>query len=337
MKMTFRLTVIGGLIVFFSVVTAAVFIPGLVWNPPQTIDAHPYTDEQTRGREIFYSNGCNYCHTQYVRAEDTGMGEVSDGGNYVFDNPMILGSERTGPDLSYIGRKRSEAWEIDHWKDPRQMSPLSIMPSFEFLSDDELQAMAAYLFNLGDRVAAEFMIRPPAPYVDVASTNEIPAVQPASGDQPQGWSSWQDAGLQEGKELYVVRCMTCHGCAGNGLGTYAGTLVVTPADYKQDPFRNMPPDQWFWHVSEGVQGSVMPPWKESMTEDERWKVIDYVRQIFARPVERDPDEGDPPGDYANLNNPVEMTVQVLDEGKAIFIRECRVCHGDAGTGHGPYR
>lgn len=337
MKMTFRLTVIGGLIVFFSVVTAAVFIPGLVWNPPQTIDAHPYTDEQTRGREIFYSNGCNYCHTQYVRAEDTGMGEVSDGGNYVFDNPMILGSERTGPDLSYIGRKRSEAWEIDHWKDPRQMSPLSIMPSFEFLSDDELQAMAAYLFNLGDRVAAEFMIRPPAPYVDVASTNEIPAVQPASGDQPQGWSSWQDAGLQEGKELYVVRCMTCHGCAGNGLGTYAGTLVVTPADYKQDPFRNMPPDQWFWHVSEGVQGSVMPPWKESMTEDERWKVIDYVRQIFARPVERDPDEGDPPGDYANLNNPVELTVQVLDEGKAIFIRECRVCHGDAGTGHGPYR
>jgi cytochrome c oxidase cbb3-type subunit 2 len=337
MKMTFRLTVIGGLIVFFSVVTAAVFIPGLVWNPPQTIDAHPYTDDQARGREIFYSNGCNYCHTQYVRADDTGMGEVSDGGNYVFDNPMILGSERTGPDLSYIGRKRSEAWEIDHWKDPRQMSPLSIMPSFEFLSDDELHAMAAYIFNLGDRVAAEFMIRPPTPYVGVASTNEIPAVQPSSGDQPQGWSSWQDAGLQEGKELYVVRCMTCHGCAGNGLGTYAGTLVVTPADYKQEPFRNMTPDQWFWHVSEGVQGSVMPPWKESTTEDQRWKVIDYVRQIFARPVERDPDEGDPPGDYANLSNPVELTVQVLDEGKAIFIRECRVCHGDAGTGHGPYR
>ena len=37
------------------------------------------------------------------------MGPVSEGGNYVFDNPMILGSERTGPDLSYIGRKRSEA------------------------------------------------------------------------------------------------------------------------------------------------------------------------------------------------------------------------------------
>ncbi len=49
------------------------------------------------------------------------MGPVSEGGNYVFDNPMILGSERTGPDLSYVGRKRSEAWEIDHWKEPARL------------------------------------------------------------------------------------------------------------------------------------------------------------------------------------------------------------------------
>ena len=337
MKMTFPVTVIGGLIVFFAVVIAAVFIPGLVWNPPQTLNAHPYTGQETLGRETFYSNGCNYCHTQYVRGEDTGMGDPSEGGDYFFDNPMILGSERTGPDLSYIGRKRSEAWEIEHWKEPRKVSPLSIMPSFEFLSDTELEAMAAYLFNLGDRVAAEYMILPPGPYADITNPTSFPAEPPASGNQPRGWPTWTDAGLQQGKELYVERCMTCHGCAGNGLGTYAGTLVVTPADYKQEPFRNMPEEQWFWHVSEGVQGTVMPPWKESMTEEERWQVIDYIRQIFSRPVERDPDEGDPTGTYAGVTNPVDLTVETLEEGKAIFIRECRVCHGDAGTGHGPYR
>ena len=92
------------------------------------------------------------------------MGAVSQGGDYVFDNPMILGSERTGPDLSYIGRKRSEAWEIEHLKDPRALSPLSIMPNFAFLSDDELKALAAYLFSLGDRVAQCRMILPPAAY-----------------------------------------------------------------------------------------------------------------------------------------------------------------------------
>lgn len=336
MKMTFKITVIGGLIVFFAVVIAAVFIPGLVWNPPQTIVAHPYTDEEATGRELFYSNGCNYCHTQYVRAEDTGMGSPSDGGNYVFDNPMILGSERTGPDLSYLGRKRSEQWDINHLVEPRKMSPLSIMPSFDFLTEAEQQAIIHYLFNLGDRVAAEYMIRPPAPYAGQRTSLSYPTVKLAS-DQPQGWSTWEAAGLQEGKELYVDRCMTCHGCAGNGLGSYAGTLVVTPANYKQNPFRNMPDDQWYWHVSEGIQGTVMPPWKESMTEEERWKVIRYIQQIFSRPVERDPDEGDPSGQYASLTNPIDLTVATLDEGKAIFIRECRVCHGDAGTGHGPYR
>ena len=336
MRMTFKITVIGGVIVFFAVVTVAVFVPGLIWDPPRTVIAHPYTAVESEGRELFYSNGCNYCHTQYVRSEDTAMGPESQGGDYVFDNPMILGSERTGPDLSYLGRKRSEAWDIRHLEEPREMSPMSIMPSFEFLADEQEQKIINYLFNLGDRVAAKRMIRPIGPYVNREDPIAYPTVS-TSSDQPQGWPTWEAANLQEGKELYVARCLTCHGCAGNGLGSYAGTLIVTPADFKQEPFRSMPDDEWFWHVSEGIQGTVMPTWKTSLSEDERWTVIRYVQQIFARPVMHDPDEGDPSGDYANLTNPLPVTVELLDEGKAIFIRECMVCHGDAGRGHGPYR
>ncbi len=334
MKMTFKTVVIGGLIVFSAVVLAAVFIPVGVWNPSQTDVAHPYTDQEMRGREAFYSNGCNYCHTQYVRYEDTGMGPISQGGNYIFDNPMILGSERTGPDLSYLGRKRSEQWEINHLKDPRVYSPLSIMPSFNFLSDHELKDIAAYLFALGDRNASMCMILPPAEYA--GTSDPITYGEITLTDQDQGWETWNAADLQEGKIVYVDKCLTCHGCAGNGLGSYGGTLSVTPANFKQNPFRNMPDDQWFWHVSEGVPGTVMPPWKESMSADDRWKVIRYVQQIFARPMMRDPAEGDPPADYASMTNPLPQTVETLEAGKAIFIRECMVCHGDAGTGHGPY-
>jgi cbb3-type cytochrome oxidase cytochrome c subunit len=336
MRMTFKITVIGGVIVFFAVVTVAVFVPGLIWDPPRTVIAHPYTAKESEGRELFYSNGCNYCHTQYVRSQDTAMGPESAGGNYVFDNPMILGSERTGPDLSYLGRKRSEAWDVRHLAEPREMSPLSIMPSFEFLSDDQQKKIINYLFNLGDRVAAERMIRPVGPYVNRKDPIAYPTVS-ATSDQPQGWPTWEAAQLQEGKEIYVARCLTCHGCAGNGLGSYAGTLIVTPADFKQEPFRSMPDDEWFWHVSEGIQGTIMPTWKTSLSEEERWKVIRYIQQIFARPVMHDPDEGDPPADYANLTNPLSVTVELLDEGKTIFTRECMVCHGDAGRGHGPYR
>jgi mono/diheme cytochrome c family protein len=336
MKMTFKVAVIGGVIVFFAVVLAAVFIPTLVWNPPQTVIAHEYSSPEERGREIFYSNGCNYCHTQYVRAEDTAMGPVSQGGSYIFDNPMILGSERTGPDLSYIGRKRSETWEVEHLKNPRKLSPLSIMPSFEFLPEEDLRAIAAYLFALGNRVAQESMIPPPAEYAGSKDPIPYPLSKPAP-DKPQGWPNWEAAGLQEGKEIYVTYCLVCHGCAGNGLGSYGGTMVVTPANYKQEPFRSMPDDQWYWHVSEGIPGTLMPTWKTSLTEDQRWKVIRYIQQIFSRPIMRDPDEGDPTGAYANLSNPLPLTVEVLEEGKTIFTRECMVCHGDAGRGNGPYR
>jgi mono/diheme cytochrome c family protein len=334
MKMTFRTIVIGGLVAFLAVVLAAVFIPAGIWMPPQTDVAHPYTDQEAQGREIFYSNGCNYCHTQYVRYEDTAMGPVSQGGNYTYDNPMILGSERTGPDLSYLGRKRSEQWEINHLKDPRVYSPLSIMPSFEFLSDKQLEDLAAYLFALGDRTAAEWMILPPTEYSGTSDPIAYGETKPSAQDQ--GWQTWDAAELQVGKEIYVDRCLTCHGCAGNGLGSYGGTLIVTPANFKQEPFRSMPDDQWYWHVSEGVPGTVMPAWKESMPELDRWRVIRYVQQIFARPLMRDPAEGDPPAEYASLTNPMPETVETLGEGKAIFIRECMVCHGDAGTGSGPY-
>ena len=162
----------------------------------------------------------------------------------------------------------------------------------------------------------------------------VGATTPTQNDQ--GWETWTKAGLQQGKEVYMDRCQTCHGCAGNGLGTYGGTLIVTPANFKQYPFRDMPEEEWFWHVSEGIPGSVMPPWKESLNEEDRWLAIRYVRQIFSIPVMRDPAEGDPSGEYANLTNPVPLTVEALEQGKDIFTRECMICHGAAGRGDGPY-
>ncbi len=55
MKMTFKVTVIGGVIVFFAVVLAAVFIPTLVWNPPQTVIAHPYSSLRRKRSPRFFT------------------------------------------------------------------------------------------------------------------------------------------------------------------------------------------------------------------------------------------------------------------------------------------
>ncbi len=335
MKMNFKIILVGGLAVFFGVFAIAVFLPGLMTSTPTTI-AHPYTDEQLAGRRVYYSNGCIYCHTQYVRGEDTAMGAVSVRGNYAFDLPLLFGSERTGPDLSYIGRKRSAAWDIAHLREPRELSPLSIMPSFEFLSEEELEVLAAYLFALGDRVAQERMIPPPPPYEGKSDPSEAAMVGVPEGGLTDGWAAWRKGGFQDGKELYVARCMPCHGCAGNGLGGYAGTMSVTPADFTQEPYRSMPADQWFWHVSEGLPGTLMPTWEASLSESRRWSVIRYVRTIFSEPVMRDPLAGRPTGDYAGLKNPLDSSYSVLDEGKTIYTRDCMICHGVAGRGDGIY-
>lgn len=337
MKMSFKVVFWGSLIVVLSVITIAVFTPAMVWKPPVTMIAHVRTPEQELGRKLFYSNGCNYCHTQVVRAIDNGMGPVSQGGDYAYDQPLTLGSIRTGPDLAYIGRKRSQQWEIDHLKNPRKFSPLSVMPNFTFLDDDELRAISEYLYYLGDRTTAQFMIEAPEPYQGASGATFSTAVQTTGDDAaPQGWPTFKESGLYDGKQIYVSRCMTCHGCAGNGLGTYAGTLIVTPANFKVDPFRTMPDEQWFWHVSEGVQGTVMPPWRESLSESQRWDVIHYVQQVYAAPFERDPDEGDPPPEY-QLKNPLPVTLDTIDAGKRIWTRECAVCHGDSAQGEGVYR
>jgi mono/diheme cytochrome c family protein len=338
MRMTFTVLIVGGLIGFFAVVTWVVFLPTALWQPERTIIAQGYQGDVARGRSLFFSNGCNYCHTQYVREQDVAMGPRANGGNYTEDNPMILGSERTGPDLSYIGRKRSQQWELKHLEHPRDLSPLSIMPDFAALSGQDQHDIVAYLFDLGDRNSAAWMIRPyNTVYLNVKGPSPEPTAQPGLTDVPKGWDTFKASGLWQGKQIYLTNCLTCHGCAGNGLGAYGGTMVVTPVNFKQEPFRAMPDDEWFWHVKEGVPGTLMPVWKTTLSDQQIWNTISYVQQMYAQPFYHDPDEGDPPPPFDTMKNPLENSYAVLDSGKAIWTRECQVCHGCAARGEGMYR
>src|SRR5215213_8798778 len=53
--------------------------------------------------------------------------------DYIYDNPTMLGTMRTGPDLANIGvRNPSATWHHTHLLNPRSAVPWSIMPSFAF-------------------------------------------------------------------------------------------------------------------------------------------------------------------------------------------------------------
>ena len=102
----------------------------------------PLDDWRERpGKRVYESLGCIYCHSQQVRPDDFGADLLRGWGrrrsvprDYLFDDPPLLGSMRTGPDLANAAQRQPSAqWHYLHLYDPQLTSPGSIMPSFKFL------------------------------------------------------------------------------------------------------------------------------------------------------------------------------------------------------------
>jgi cbb3-type cytochrome oxidase cytochrome c subunit len=69
--------------------------------------------------------------------------------DYLQDYPVQLGKLRLGPDLSnYGGRQTNAAAIIERLRNPQAAVPDSWMPSYRFLSNEDIQALASYLISL---------------------------------------------------------------------------------------------------------------------------------------------------------------------------------------------
>ena len=111
-------------------------------NIPTIASVKPYTPLELQGRDIYIREGCNVCHSQWVRPfrseTERYMGEYSKAGEYVYDHPFLWGSKRTGPDLMRLGGKYPDSWHYHHMMDPRTMSPGSIMPKYQWLAEQDI-------------------------------------------------------------------------------------------------------------------------------------------------------------------------------------------------------
>lgn len=110
-------------------------------NIPTISSVKPYTPLELQGRDIYVREGCYTCHSQMIRPfrdEVARYGEYSKAGEFVYDHPFQWGSKRTGPDLAREGGKYPDSWHYNHMLDPQTMSPGSIMPSYPWLFDNEI-------------------------------------------------------------------------------------------------------------------------------------------------------------------------------------------------------
>ncbi len=110
-------------------------------NIPTISSVKPYSPLELQGRDIYIREGCYVCHSQMVRPlrfETERYGEYSKAGEFVYDHPFQWGSKRNGPDLARVGGKYPNSWHYNHMMDPTTMSPGSIMPTYPFLLDKEI-------------------------------------------------------------------------------------------------------------------------------------------------------------------------------------------------------
>jgi cytochrome c oxidase cbb3-type subunit II len=102
----------------------------------------PYTPLEQAGRDIYIREGCYTCHSQMIRPfrdEVERYGHYSLAAESMYDHPFQWGSKRTGPDLARVGGKYSDAWHVQHLKEPRSVVPQSIMPGYTFLAETPLK------------------------------------------------------------------------------------------------------------------------------------------------------------------------------------------------------
>jgi cytochrome c oxidase cbb3-type subunit I/II len=168
-------------------------------NIPTIASVKPYTPLELQGRDIYVREGCYTCHSQMVRPfrhETERYGEYAKAGEYVYDHPFQWGSKRTGPDLLRVGGKYPNVWHYHHMIDPRTMSPGSIMPPYEFLSENNLDtastpAKIRAMITLGVPYPAGYDQQANADLMQQA--NAIAADLKASG-----------AGIESNKELVAL-------------------------------------------------------------------------------------------------------------------------------------
>ena len=107
------------------------------------------------GLSVYLNQGCGYCHTQLVRPvlADVGLGPATETYADALEGG-VYGVQRIGPDLAHVGGRAPYGGDGDQagmdglaqlLRNPREVFPDGMHPSYSHLSDADLAALATYL------------------------------------------------------------------------------------------------------------------------------------------------------------------------------------------------
>jgi cytochrome c oxidase cbb3-type subunit 2 len=297
---------------FFIVLTLFVAIIPAVNNQMNNAPlpgSKPLTPLEQQGKAIFISEGCVACHTQQVRNLDMDKGwgtRPSVAADYARNTRIdiwrntatLMGSERTGPDLTNIGNRQSSAdWHMLHLYNPRSVMPASVMPSYAWLfivkdyaypGDIIVTVPDEFRKGISGKIVASPEALALVAYLKSLKQTPLPTGKPVpiflygkdkgTGSIPADAKSAGKSGL-DGAVLYAGNCQACHQENGQGLpGAFPplkGSKVVldTSADIQVTIIMK----GYNGRVSEGY--GIMPPvgTNNNLTPEEVTAIVNHER------------------------------------------------------------
>lgn len=87
--------------------------------------------------------------------------------------------------------------------------------------------------------------------------------------------------ISAGKEIFSGkgRCAMCHGETGKGDSPMAAAFNPKPRDFTNLQWQKVRTDgEIFWAISEGTDYGMIP-FGSSLSEKERWELVNYIREI----------------------------------------------------------
>ena len=92
----------------------------------------------------------------------------------------------------------------------------------------------------------------------------------------------QPAVIARGEAVYRIYCAQCHGHNHDGTGTVGQSFAPLPTDLRSAKVQNSPDGVLFKNISYGIPDGRQPPLHATVTFEDRWKVIAYVKSLGPR-------------------------------------------------------
>lgn len=255
-----KLFIIAG-VLFCTLTYVTVIMPALQnqRNNAPLPGTSPLGGDALAGKNLYVAEGCVGCHTQQVRNVDMDKvfgsrpGIAADYANLkrmnVWQNTStVMGTERTGPDLTNVGaRQSSRDWHLMHLFNPRSVVPQSIMPSYEWMfeiketpakTDVIINVPAIFLNGRIGKVVAKKEALQLFAYLLTLKQSVLPeSEKPMQFLYKKEEKEIAAGGAKssiDGKTLYATNCQSCHQENGEGLkGAYPplkGSSIVNGDD-----------------------------------------------------------------------------------------------------------